>query len=206
MKRFILTLLVTVALSGCSSFAPSVVENVDPGGYYSLIDGRLVYDAYPFSFELPEEWSAKNITGESLDENTVKTSFVRDPLSSSGAIPMMTISYHKVPQDFDPGYYSMVLQRQHIKQKTNYFDSIDKKSVSDDRIGIQNSIFYITSGDVNGVNKTFYIVHTTKFQTGVEVILEVETTAFDEVSAEFDAILDSLNFDETSPSTAEGGK
>lgn len=204
MKKLILIIFIAAFLGGCSPFAPSVVENIDPGGFYSLIEGRVVYNAYPFSFVLPEGWSAENFTGEKLDENTVKTVVVRDALDSGGNAPVLTISFHKVPQDFDPGYYSMVLQRQHIKQNTKYFSKIEEKSVADDRMGIKNSIFYITSGEDNGVAQIFYVLHTTKFQTGVEIILEADSATVEEVSSEFYAILGSLNFDETSPAATEG--
>jgi hypothetical protein len=195
MKQKLVFILIFLMIAGCGPSTPVVIPNVDSGGFLKQVDNRLVYNDWPVSLILPEPWPVANFSGEVLDENSTKTVFVRDALSASKNPITLTVTFHKVPENFDAALYSIALQRQYLRTNSSYFSTIEKKSIADPKVGIGNSIFYITSDNSDGVARTFYIVHATKNQIGVELILEAETNSLKDVSAEFDSILGSLQFE-----------
>ena len=197
MKQKLLSLLIILILTGCSPAAmlgtptPITIPNVDPEGHLKQVDNRLIYNDWPLSLILPSDWPVENLMGEVLSDAALKSIFTRNALPGRDYSPTLTIILNKVPPAFDAARYSIAVQR----QQKEYFSTIIKKSIEDEKVGLQNSIFYITSHEINGIEHTNYIVHATNNDVGVQVILEAETNALEDVSQEFDAILGSLKFE-----------
>jgi len=192
MKQKLLALLIMLIVTGCAGTPTSIViPKVDSEGYLKQVDDRLVYNDWPLSLILPSSWPVEGFTGEVLADSATKSTFVRDPLPGLENSPVLTITFHKIPPGFDPTRYSIALQR----QRPEYFSKIITKKFEDERVGLKFSIFYITSYEVNGVERTVYTVHSTSNDIGVEVMLEVESNSLQDVSQEFDDILGSLKFE-----------
>jgi hypothetical protein len=193
MKQKLLTLLIILIITGCTATpATVVIPKVDTEGFLKQVDNRLIYNDWPLSLILPASWPIEKFTGEILADAATRSTFVRDPLPGRENSPTLTITFHKIPPGFDAALYSRALQRQQPK----YFSTIIKKQIEADGVGVKNSIFYITSREVDGVGQTTYIVHATRNDIGIEVILEVQTDSLEDVSQEFDNILGSLKFED----------
>ncbi len=193
MNRKFLTLLIMLIITGCTGTpATVIIPEVDTEGFLKQVDNRLVYNDWPLSLVMPASWPVERFTGEILADSATKSTFVRDPLPGLENSPTLTITFHKIPPDFDAARYSIALQR----QQPVFFSKIIKKQIEDERVGLKNSIFFITSHVADGVEYTTYIVHATRNDIGVEVILEVQTDSLEDVSQEFDDFLGSLKFED----------
>ena len=194
MKQKLLAFFIILVFTGCTASgtpAAVIIPKVDPDGFLKQVDDRFVYNDWPLSLALPANWPIEKFSGEILADAATRSTFVRDPLPEHENSPTLTISFHKIPPGFDAARYSIALQR----QQPVYFSTIIKKQIEDDRVGLKNSIFYITSHEIDGVEHTTYIVHATSDDIGVEVILEVDADSLKDVSQEFDDILGSLKFE-----------
>jgi hypothetical protein len=209
-KKFLITFLL-LFLAGCTisvSFPESqtpgdtsritptpstFIPYVDAQGFLDQTDSnRLIFKDWPLSLALPDTWPLDRFTGKKISSNMTVVTFVRIPLPDHKIYPSLSIVFNRIPSGLSTIDYSETLK----EQQASYFVNIQEVfTYGDGRIGLDTAIVYRVISTENNVEHTMYIIHATKNDVGVQIIMDTETSALEDIHQEFESIIASLRFE-----------